>query len=183
MPSPLAHVAMGVVVYKLSKRYLPSQVGVEQEKSPPLLLIAVSASLLPDLDAIPGVLLGNFNKYHNHLTHSLLVGAIVAGVVGFALWLRYRYTFTYWFGVVLLAYELHVLMDFFTVGRGVMLFWPFSADRYEAPVKLFYGLRRGGGWLSTNHIWTLFNELGFAAILLLMMKLVHGVLDRGMAKD
>lgn len=44
-----------------------------------------------------------------------------------------------WFAIAAVNYELHVLMDAPTLGRGVMLAWPVLSDRVESPVKLFYG--------------------------------------------
>ena len=37
-------------------------------------------------------------------------------------------------------------MDFFTVGRGVNPFWPFSLERFASPVPVFYGLHWSYGW-------------------------------------
>ncbi|NIV75262.1 MAG: hypothetical protein GWN37_10615, partial [Gammaproteobacteria bacterium] len=44
------------------------------------------------------------------------------------------------FLLTLVCYELHVLLDYLTVGRGVMLLWPLSAERFAPPIYLFYGL-------------------------------------------
>jgi hypothetical protein len=88
--------------------------------------------------------------------------ALTAG--GLAWW-RKRSGFVYWFGLVLLCYQLHIVLDFFTVGRGVMLFWPLSVVRFSSPIKLFYGLHWSEGFISIQHIWTLLNELGFTVLL------------------
>ena len=55
-------------------------------------------------------------------------------------------------------------MDYFTVGRGVLAFWPFTAERFSAPVPLFYGLRWSEGWVSPRHVWTVLTEVPFAAV-------------------
>jgi membrane-bound metal-dependent hydrolase YbcI (DUF457 family) len=51
-----------------------------------------------------------------------------------------RGDFVLWFVVLLASYEMHVIMDYFTVGgRGVMLFWPLTLQRFESPVARSLG--------------------------------------------
>jgi inner membrane protein len=130
-----------------------------------LLLVTAGLSLLPDLDVIPGLLWGNMGLVHNSWTHSLLFGLIVALGVGSGAWLIGRFGFLRWFIIALLCYELHVIADFFTIGRGVMLFWPFSVERFISPVRLFYGLHWSDGWLTVRHLWTLLSELGSIVVI------------------
>jgi membrane-bound metal-dependent hydrolase YbcI (DUF457 family) len=111
----------------------------------------------------------DFGRYHNNGSHSLLVGLAVALGIGGLVWWIKRSGFFYWFTLVLLCYQLHVILDYFTVGRGVMLFWPLSSARFESPVKFFYGLHWSDGIVSVNHIWTLLNELGFAVLAVFVM--------------
>ncbi len=54
-------------------------------------------------------------------------------------------------------------MDAFTIGRGVMILWPFSIDRYASPVSLFYGVHWSDGWVSVRHLWTMVTELALLA--------------------
>jgi hypothetical protein len=49
-------------------------------------------------------------------------------------------------------------MDFFTVSRGVMLFWPLTDQRFVSPVKLFTGLHWSQGVWSVHHLYTIFSE-------------------------
>ncbi len=70
-----------------------------------------------------------------------------------------------WGAMILLCFELHVLMDLFTIGRGVKVLWPLSDARYSPPIKLFYGLHWSDGWLSVRHLWTLLSEAAFAAVI------------------
>ncbi len=131
-----------------------------------MLGIAVALSLLPDVDAALGLLLGDLGAYHNAGMNSLLVVLCVSLLVAGLAWLRWRPGFRVWLALSLLCYSLHVLADYLTWGRGVMLFWPFTAERFAPPVYLFYGLHWSDGWVSVRHIWTLLTELVFAAILL-----------------
>jgi inner membrane protein len=141
-------------------------------KDPPgLLILALAASLLPDLDAIPGVLSGDFSRFHNNETHSLVTGLFVSLVFASILATKLRIGFAVPFFVVLLSYEMHVILDFFTRGRGVMLLWPFSSERFSSPVTLFAGVRWSEGLFSIHHLWTLANELVFVLIITLLLYL------------
>ena len=162
MPSPIAHTAMGYLVYRIGRTRIPQQ-GSRQAGSPPHLLMAAAAlSMLPDLDAVLGVLMGDLGRFHNGVMHTLASGLVVALSAGSVVWLTRRSGFVAWFVMALLCFELHVILDALTNGRGVMLLWPFSSARYESPVPLFYGFHWSEGWISARHLWTLVTELGFA---------------------
>jgi membrane-bound metal-dependent hydrolase YbcI (DUF457 family) len=140
---------------------------------PRLLVISVGLSLLPDVDSIAGFLLGDFGRYHNNGSHSLFAGLVVALVIGGLVWLRKRSEFGYWFTLVLLCYHFHLVLDFITFGRGVMLFWPLSTARFVSPAKLFYGLHWSDGVVSIKHVWTLLNESGFAVLIILAIRFLE----------
>ena len=162
MPSPLAHWTVGLLVC----RQLWPATARPSGRLPWrwILLTSLALSLLPDAGSVIGLIVGDFGRFHNSWEHSLMVGlvfALLAAAVAGVLRLRSGWQ---WLAMVLLCYELHVLMDLFTVGRGVKLLWPFSEARYSPPVKLFYGLHWSDGWLSPRHLWTLVSELGFVGV-------------------
>ena len=166
MPSPLAHGAVGYAVYRMCRGRVHSDA-----RMPGLLLGTRCLSMLPNLDATVGLTFGDLHRFHNHFTHSPIVGAVVALGLG-GLWsLVGKARFRDGFLAALICYELHVVMDFFTVGRGVMALWPLTADRYEAPFKLFYGLHWSEGWLSVRHAWTVSTELLFLALVAATVRL------------
>lgn len=201
MPSPIAHSAVGYIIYKVTRRrqeggHSPQEQGGPEAQprkqllSPGLLLlVSLVASLLPDGDVALAVLGSSMLNFHNNWTHSLFTGLVVALIASGLLAAGLRAmgrpaNFLSWFIVVLVGYELHVLMDFFTHGRGVMLFWPLSAERHPAPLEVFYGVRWSEGWLSAHHLVTLINELLFVSVLFLVVRFVWGKLDarRGAAR-
>ena len=173
MPSPLAHLTAGYVVYEVYRRKRPHQ---DKKRIGPvsLLLIIVSIlSLLPDVDSAAGILTGDFGRYHNNLTHSLLVGVGVSLAISSLISIKDRANFTAWFIISLISYNLHIVLDFFTYGRGVMAFWPLSSERFLSPVTLFYGLHWSDGWLSIRHLLTLVTEVGFVALVGIVVFLHH----------
>lgn len=166
MPSPIAHLTAGYLVYLSSRRALargaaPDAPGAASR----LLTVALGFSLLPDADSAAGLILGDFGRYHNNGAHSLLVGVAISLVFA-ALMAWRRQGFRFCFLVAAVAYSLHVLMDAATISRGVMAFWPLSEQRFLSPVSLFYGLHWSDGWLSVRHLWTVVTELVFAAVVL-----------------
>ncbi|HJS30315.1 MAG TPA: metal-dependent hydrolase [Anaerolineales bacterium] len=164
MPSPIVHLTAGYAIYRLSKHNLPER---ERQllKIPIALLIIAGLSILPDLDFMVGLLLGDIEKYHNNISHSLLVGLPVALLAAslMVLWSRSS-RFWVWFAVSLAAYDLHPILDLFAGERGVMLFWPIVQDRFTSPVKLFYGVQWGLGLISPWHFVTILSELLFLII-------------------
>ena len=170
MPSPIAHSAMGYVIYYAARSHPSRAVLKKVGPIPTLLLVTTGFSLLPDVDSSIGILAGDFGRFHNNATHSLIVGLGLASVFSAFIWWKKRFGFGYWLVVSLLSYEFHVLMDSATIGRGVMAFWPFSSDRYLSQISLFYGLHWSDGWLSVRHLWTLVTELGFAALIIFLTR-------------
>jgi inner membrane protein len=175
MPSPLAHAGMGYVIYRAYRGRF-SQINTEKIWIVPRnLLIIAGLSLMADMDSIAGFITGQFGRYHNNFTHSLIFGLLVAVILSGLLAWKQKSSFILWFVIALISYEMHVVMDFFTIGRGVMLLWPFSATRFASPVKLFYGLHWSEGWISIRHFWTLVTEVGSFLLLIIMLNLLERI--------
>jgi inner membrane protein len=163
--------AAGYAIYRIGRSPLLQRTPLGVDGSIQSLVTIFGLSLLPDLDAIPGLLTGDLDRFHNNLTHSFMAGILAALAIGGIVHLKNRAGFAHWFSMALISYQLHVLMDFFSRGRGVMLFWPFSMERYEPAIRLFYGLHRSKGWLTIDHVWMLVNELTFTGMVLLILYL------------
>jgi inner membrane protein len=170
MPSPLAHIVAGYAVYRIYRNNLYEDARAKIWQVPVLLLVVVFLSMLPDVDSIWGLVMGDFGRYHNNGTHSLVVGVFLAMLFAGIIRWHFRYSFSTWFIIAVVAYELHVLMDFFTIGRGVMLFWPFSYERYSSPLLVFYGLHWSDGVFSIRHLWTLLTEMIFLAFVYAILR-------------
>lgn len=168
MPSPIAHTAAAYAVFRaFSGPPSPSRsMGIA---IPALLATALVVTFLPDLPSIAGVILGDLAAFHNNWEHSLVAGLAAAAAIGGGVRLASGRGFGRWFGLALVCYSLHVIMDFFTIGRGVMILWPFSEDRYSPPLKFFYGLHWSEGWLSSRHWWTLITETVFSLLVLILV--------------
>lgn len=169
MPSPIAHLAAGYVIYEWAKKRAPEADLPSLPRIPSLLLLASGFSLLPDVDSVAGIVFGDFGRYHNNATHSLIVGLGVA--LAIALYMKWRTnSFKFWFAFVFCCYNLHVVMDSATWSRGVMALWPITSQRFLMPVTLFYGLHWSNGVFDISHLWTVLTESLFAGLLLLLSR-------------
>jgi len=166
LPSPLAHTTAGYAVYRLLRRRR-SDGEPQVWRLPLILLVTLVFSILPDFDAVAGILAGDIGRYHNQGTHSLVVGLLVALLFAVLLARGRMHAFKAWFAPLLLSYELHVLMDVVTLGeRGVMLLWPLSSARFDVPFTLFYGVRWSEGIFAWQHLVTLATEAVFALLVI-----------------
>ena len=173
MPSPIAHLTAAYVAQRIGMAYPPYPDGETPHFGRRLLLTTATFSILPDIDAVAGLLAGDFARYHNEGTHSLLVGAgLSLGFAGIMAW-RQR-GFGFWFLMAAGCYYAHILMDAATPGRGVLAAWPISNRRFDFPLTLFYGLHWSDGWISVRHIWTVLTELTFAAVTALVVFALDG---------
>jgi membrane-bound metal-dependent hydrolase YbcI (DUF457 family) len=166
MPSPIAHLGAGYVIYGYYKHKLPENRG-SLWKFPLQMLLIMGLSLLPDVDIIPAIIFRDMKNYHNNFSHSLLLAFPVSLLVAVLVYQMYRSNFWLWFLVCLISYDLHIIMDALTAERGVMIFWPLSQNRFVSPIRIFYGLRWGLGWFSLWHLWTIFTESLFVLVVVL----------------
>ncbi len=175
LPSPIVHTTVGYLIYRIFRNRIQKQFNSRSASLPLVLMIAIGISLLPDIDSVAGVLTGDFIRYHNNISHSFFTGVLVAfSLATIAIWVFAKSKFWIWFLIFFLGYSLHILMDYFTIGgRGVMLFWPLSFERFDSPVKFFYGVRWSEGLFSPLHLNTLINELGFVLVILVIALIIN----------
>jgi hypothetical protein len=105
---------------------------------PGLLAAGVLLANGPDLDFVPGILLGHPGAFHRGVTHTVLAVAVIAVVAALAVRAaaprRAWVAAGAWAGLV---YGSHLLLDFFTVDAvapyGARFLWPFSDAFYLSP--------------------------------------------------
>ena len=128
MPSPVGHSLMGYVIYGATE-------GISERNwtTRALYLFAANA---PDLDFLPGLVVGDLPRYHHGPSHS--VGfAILFGIVASLLMSRRLYSFI----VASSLYFSHVVLDYLVQDPsppyGVPLLWPLSYEYHMAPFAFF----------------------------------------------
>jgi inner membrane protein len=122
----------------------------------PLLLLAVVMANAPDLDFLPGILVGRPTLYHQGISHSLTAAALASFAGGIAL-----HHLGLPFGVAarvgLVAYASHLALDL--VGPdarlpfGIPLFWPLSDTHFLSPVTLLPGVHHAAHTESDISEW------------------------------
>ena len=144
-------------------RYVSRPV-MKRPPDPKTMAAAVAVSVAPDLDVLPGLIMGDISAFHNQAAHSPLFGLIVcAALAGIARrFLNVGFCRTAVF--MALCYGMHLAIDGMTVGRGLKLLWPFSEARFASPIPLFYGVRHSEGWWSLHHAVTGVTELASVAV-------------------
>ncbi len=184
MSSPFGHSLAGLLLYSGQGR-TPDTRGY--------VTAAVCACIanVPDLDFIPGILLGTPNLYHHGISHSLgaavifslLLFLVLRGVGVRSLQLS--------FPLIFLLYSSHVLLDLFSRdGRppfGVPLFWPLS-QRYLI-VPFLPGIKHSSldhatigqvleNIFSLHNLYVVAMETLLLVPLVLIVKLVSGKMTR-----
>lgn len=128
----------------------------------PLMAAGMAVSVLPDLDVITfrfGVTYAS-EFGHRGFSHSLCFAVLIA-LVGACVYRRYRAGFAQAFGFLFVAVVSHGVLDSFTNGgSGIAFLWPWSPDRFYAPVQIIeVSPLRLARLLSTRGLTVIFSEL------------------------
>ena len=148
MATPLGHGLAGLLVYELE--------WISSRRGPDLTLLAacVFMAFAPDLDFLPGVLLGTPALYHQGLSHSLSVALVLGLAVAWGL--RPRPLGRTW-ALLSAAYATHLALDWLGPdGRppvGMPLLWPLSDVHFLSPVTVLMGVRHADTTFVSNREW------------------------------
>ncbi|NOY62274.1 MAG: metal-dependent hydrolase [Gammaproteobacteria bacterium] len=109
-------------------------------------LVAVVAANAADLDFLPGLLVGDINRFHQGFSHTLLAALIFAALCTFLH--RFLACRAWQAGLTGgLCYASHLVLDFYCHdGRapfGMPLLWPVSDERWNASFSIFSGVTHG----------------------------------------
>jgi len=126
MSSPIGHSLAGVIIAGYRDQTL------RRQKIGFLFLCAFIANA-PDLDFIPGILVGQPNLYHHGISHSLGAAVFFSVLLAVAAIRWSTKTFLYNFFFIFALYGSHLFLDLISYdGRppfGIPLFWPLL-DKY-----------------------------------------------------
>lgn len=150
MPTPVGHSLAGFGLFLLFNRNY--NVLKDLKGFIPFLI----AALATDLDFIPGLIIGNANRYHHGITHS--IGASLIAAFAFSLMFRLNRDYGERFVIFLSLFLSHISLDYFSLDTsfpyGVPLFWPLSERYFISDVPLFIDIQRGSiNLLFSYHNW------------------------------
>lgn len=160
MPLPFAHSLMGYTIAEGASLRLTKSYWLD-------VLILMLLANLPDIDFLPGYLVGKPNLYHHYQTHSLGFAAIVATLGGLFYWRR-RGRFWPYFLLFFTAVSSHLFLDLLTVDSappyGMTLFWPFSMQFYHGSWEVFAAVHKSE--FSRDFFASLFHPMNLRVVLL-----------------
>lgn len=139
MPSPVGHTLIGFTLANIPLRQ-------RLYRSIIWLVFVVFIANVPDLDFLPGWVVGDINRYHHGISHS--IGAAMLFAVLCALIVKqFDGPVRRVFYVALLVFLSHLLGDYLAVDRfepyGAPFLWPFSSEYYLSPVQIFRPIEHG----------------------------------------
>lgn len=160
MPTPIGHSLLATAIFS----------GVNRKKFALNwfdYLVCLCIGIFPDLDFLPGWILGTPSRFHHQFTHSLFFGIIIGTSAGLFVgwlkkhrWWRYAILFT-------AIYFSHLLADFLGVDTrfpyGEQLFWPFWQGYVLSPVPIFLDVYRSSS--RNDFLTSLFNFHNLQAVL------------------
>jgi membrane-bound metal-dependent hydrolase YbcI (DUF457 family) len=149
LASPVGHALAGLALGRLAEPRVSAASRL-------IVPVCIALALLPDLDFLPGVLLGNPTLYHQGESHSLGAALLVSFAVALLLARGGPQLLRIWL-VCFAAYGSHLLLDYFgTDARlpiGIPLLWPLSNATWISPVPILPGVHHAGAttdaWLAT----------------------------------
>jgi inner membrane protein len=173
MPSPIGHSLLGYAFYTAFR-----PCGVYNLKLIGLCLFAANAA---DLDFVPGLLIGDPNRFHHGISHSLGFAALFALIFGSLRLLGP----SFWTNVAsfFCLYFSHVAIDYFSIDNsfpyGVPFFWPLTYDYYIAPFAFLPDIRRSsvgseffGSLFTLHNLWAVTVESIIFSPILLIIRVV-----------
>lgn len=130
MSSPIGHSLAGYVIASIkSKSLLNRNIFT-------VLLFAFVANA-PDLDFIPGILIGKPNLYHHGISHSIGMGIVFSSILAFIFNFKKMKNFKRDFFIFFSLFGSHLILDYLSYDSrspiGIPLFWPFSQQYFIFP--------------------------------------------------
>jgi inner membrane protein len=128
MATPVGHYLLGLSVTQLLARN-------SDERRQGLWLATIAC--VPDLDVIPGLLVGKLNQFHHGASHSFFAAALFS-LVGVWVFRWWGWKFSGRLLLLLfLLYASHNVLDTLCIDTGppfgVPLLWPWSQETYQSP--------------------------------------------------
>ena len=163
MPSPVGHSLAGFIIYKIA----PGMQGMARWQVIALYLFAANA---PDLDFVPGLVVGDPNRFHHGFSHGIGFGLLFAVILSLLLCISKKDWLWRNFRIFLSLYLSHLTLDYLSTDTGapygVPFFWPVSNAYYIAPFVLFSDIHRSNSTanffsslFSTHNLWSVTREL------------------------
>ncbi len=138
MSTPLGHSLAGYVIALFT-----CNAKITKSVSQVLLLIFIAN--FPDLDILPGIIVGKPNLFHHGISHSIGAAIILCSILTIILYIKNKQVSKKQIGVYFGLYSSHLVLDYLSKdGRppaGIPVLWPFSQDYYISSYQIFPGVK------------------------------------------
>lgn len=140
MATPIGHALAGYAVSGFDRETR----GREQLY---LSLACIFAAIAPDLDVLPGLLVGRPVLFHGDVAHSLGLGLVVSLIIAGVFYGR-GHSFAKVFALCGISYASHLFLDMLGPDNrapyGIPALWPLSTARFLSPVPVLMGMHHAG---------------------------------------
>ena len=171
MPSPVGHTLLGLAF---------ANVPLKQKlyQSVAWLSFVIFAANAPDLDFLPGWFLGDINRFHHGISHSIGMAVIFAALSAIVSRLfTNQIRLVFWVGLI--VFLSHLLGDYLGVDVvepfGAPFLWPLSQEYYLSSYQIFNPIEHGNvGEVSHsvfNKIFSLKNLIAACIEMLIVLPL------------
>lgn len=137
MATPFGHALAGYAVFNASG-------STRTRHRLELAVLCLAMGLAPDLDMIPGFLIGKPVFFHGTISHSIGFALMVSLAIATIYHFRGK-SFSLVVKLCFFSYLTHLILDFFNPdGRppyGIPFFWPFCGEYFLSPIPLLLGTR------------------------------------------
>jgi inner membrane protein len=165
---------MGYILYRITAQ----PAGTQRWRVLAFYLFAANA---PDLDFIPGLLIGDPNRYHHGISHSLGFAVLFALACSLAWDIRTYEPIWRKFAIFCSLYSSHLGLDFLSIDTrapyGEPLFWPLTDAYYIASFAFLPDIKRAPSsleffpsLLSLHNLFALGVELVLVFPLLMLLR-------------
>ena len=149
MPSPVGHTLLGLAFANLplKQRLYQSAVWIS---------FVIFAANAPDLDFLPGWVLGDINRFHHGISHSIGM-AVIFAVLSALLAKLFTNQLRLVFCVGLIVFLSHLLGDYLGVDvvepYGAPFLWPLSQEYFLSPYQIFNPIEHGSVGEISNSVF------------------------------
>ena len=142
MASPYGHTLVGLTILNLWRPRLSMDLRGRY-----LYGWVILGASLPDLDFIPGLIMGQGGRFHHGIAHSIGFALLASLLIGVGAGLvRRGHRFFEAAGLSASLVLSHLILDYFTeASKGFPLFWPFTEALFLSPFSIFPRVERTWG--------------------------------------
>ena len=151
MATPVGHYLLGLSITQM----LASN-STERRQA----LCLATIACIPDLDLIPGLVVGDLARFHHGASHSFAAAAIFSVAVLLLLKWRKGKLVVNFFLISFVLYSSHIGLDFLTLDpgepSGMPLFWPWSLETHQSSWPLLPHVQHSRAPIFSTHNFFLF---------------------------